>query len=160
MPWWRQKEARMGRKRAYSDAWKSQVVEMPAAVGEVVEAMAAASGLSLDGAIRAALRLSAQASGVDLQPWVRPGRPANGAKRGALVGGDIRRISVKLHGEWPVHSLGSTVTDAVCGAVRLLQICGWSGETLRASAMRLSDQAQDADSAALAARIAAVKAKG
>ena len=150
----------MGRKRAYSDAWKSQVIEMPAAVGEVVEAMAAASGLSLDGAIRAALRLSAQASGVDLNPWVRPGRPAKVVRRGVLAAGDIRRISVKMHGDWPVHALGSTVTDAICGAVRALQVCGWSGDTLRSAAMRLSDQAQDANCAALAARIAALKAKG
>lgn len=148
----------MGRRKVYGADWRQQVVEMPHDVGEVVEAMAASSGLSLDGVIRTAMRIEAAKRGVDLAPWERPLKACE-RRRSGKVGAprtaaspwkprDCRRIAVMICRTWALDVLGSTVTAAAVGAVVALRDAGWDAETLRSEAMRLPPLFADADSAA------------
>lgn len=149
----------MGRRKVYGADWRQQIVELPHDVGELVEAMSLSSGLSLDGVIRASMRIEAGRRGADLAPWIRPTmrtdrrRPARvGAPRRTNVPArDCRRVGLMICRLWPLAVLGETVTAAAIEALTAMRSAGWDAETLRSEAMRLPPLFADADSRAATA---------
>lgn len=153
----------MGRRKVYGENWRQQIVELPHDVGELVEAMSLSSGLSLDGVIRASMRIEAGRRGADLAPWIRPTmrtdrrRPAKvGApRRTSIPARDCRRVGLMVCRLWPLAVLGGTVTAAAIEALTAMRSSGWDAEMLRAEAMRLPPLFADADSRAAEAPPAA-----